>query len=264
MLEAGDRSGPGDAAGRDSPGAARRRRAVPRGRAAQAAAAGHSTDAELHLLCTHGILHLLGYDHDDAEAEREMFELQAALVGEWAAATGRGPIQAPRAGHRRRGARHRRPAASATERDERRPTVTELVIAICLVPIGGALACFDSALTHVSPARVEEMVREGRRGREAAAAHRRRPGPLHQPAAAAAGHLRADRDRAGHRVRRRRMGRRLAGDRLHGRGDGGRFLRADRRRAAHARAPAPVRGRARRRPAWSICSAGCSTRWPRC
>src|ERR1700712_3860018 len=43
-------------------------------------------------------------------------------------------------------------------------TVTELAIAICLVPIGGALACFDSALTHVSPARIEEMVREGRRG----------------------------------------------------------------------------------------------------
>jgi CBS domain containing-hemolysin-like protein len=42
--------------------------------------------------------------------------------------------------------------------------VTELVIAVALVPLGGALACFDSALTHVSPARVEEMVREGRRG----------------------------------------------------------------------------------------------------
>jgi CBS domain containing-hemolysin-like protein len=42
--------------------------------------------------------------------------------------------------------------------------VTELVIAVCLVPIGGALACFDSALTHISPARVDEMVREGRRG----------------------------------------------------------------------------------------------------
>jgi Mg2+/Co2+ transporter CorB len=42
--------------------------------------------------------------------------------------------------------------------------ITELAIAVCLVPIGGALACFDSALTHVSPARVEEMVREGRPG----------------------------------------------------------------------------------------------------
>jgi CBS domain containing-hemolysin-like protein len=42
-------------------------------------------------------------------------------------------------------------------------TVVELVIAACLVPLGGALACFDSALTHVSAARVDEMVREGRR-----------------------------------------------------------------------------------------------------
>ena len=61
----------------------------------QAASAGHSLEAELHLLCTHGILHLLGYDHGDADEEREMFQLQARLVGEWAAATGRGPIRAP-------------------------------------------------------------------------------------------------------------------------------------------------------------------------
>jgi probable rRNA maturation factor len=61
----------------------------------QASSAGHSTEAELHLLCTHGILHLLGYDHAEAEDEREMFELQARLVGEWARATKRGLIRAP-------------------------------------------------------------------------------------------------------------------------------------------------------------------------
>jgi len=61
----------------------------------QAASAGHSTESELHLLCTHGILHLLGYDHGEPDEEREMFELQARIVGEWTAATGREPIRAP-------------------------------------------------------------------------------------------------------------------------------------------------------------------------
>ena len=61
----------------------------------QATSAGHSTEAELHLLCTHGILHLLGYDHAEPEEEREMFELQARLVSEWSRATKRGPIRAP-------------------------------------------------------------------------------------------------------------------------------------------------------------------------
>jgi probable rRNA maturation factor len=61
----------------------------------QASSAGHSVEAELHLLCTHGILHLLGYDHGDPDEEREMFELQARIVGDWAAKTGRAPIKAP-------------------------------------------------------------------------------------------------------------------------------------------------------------------------
>jgi probable rRNA maturation factor len=63
--------------------------------AQQAAAAGHSTDAELYLLTTHGVLHLLGYDHDDSEAEREMFTLQARLLTEWADRRGIGPIRTP-------------------------------------------------------------------------------------------------------------------------------------------------------------------------
>jgi probable rRNA maturation factor len=49
----------------------------------QAASAGHSPDAELALLCTHGILHLLGYDHADPEEEKEMFGLQRALLSSW-------------------------------------------------------------------------------------------------------------------------------------------------------------------------------------
>jgi probable rRNA maturation factor len=49
----------------------------------QAATAGHSTAHELDLLCTHGILHLLGYDHAEPEEQREMFDLQARLLRDW-------------------------------------------------------------------------------------------------------------------------------------------------------------------------------------
>ena len=55
---------------------------------AQAAKAGHSTEDELHLLTTHGILHLLGYDHAEPDEEREMFGLQNRLLTEWRAARG--------------------------------------------------------------------------------------------------------------------------------------------------------------------------------
>ena len=54
--------------------------------AKQAATAGHSTADELHLLCTHGVLHLLGYDHAEPDEEREMFALQARLLDSWRAA----------------------------------------------------------------------------------------------------------------------------------------------------------------------------------
>jgi probable rRNA maturation factor len=50
----------------------------------QAHEAGHSTTAELHLLCTHGILHLLGYDHADPAQEQEMFGEQTRLLTGWA------------------------------------------------------------------------------------------------------------------------------------------------------------------------------------
>lgn len=52
----------------------------------QAAQAGHRTEDELHVLCTHGILHLLGYDHGDPAQEREMFGVQARLLASWRAA----------------------------------------------------------------------------------------------------------------------------------------------------------------------------------
>lgn len=51
--------------------------------ARQAEAAGHSQVAELELLTTHGILHLLGYDHAEPEEHQEMFGLQDKLLAEW-------------------------------------------------------------------------------------------------------------------------------------------------------------------------------------
>ncbi|MFC8598944.1 MULTISPECIES: rRNA maturation RNase YbeY [unclassified Isoptericola] len=48
--------------------------------AQQATVAGHSTAEELLLLTTHGILHLLGYDHAEPDEEKEMFALQRRLL----------------------------------------------------------------------------------------------------------------------------------------------------------------------------------------
>lgn len=46
----------------------------------QAKTAGHSTLEELLLLTTHGILHLLGFDHAEPEEEREMFGIQRDIL----------------------------------------------------------------------------------------------------------------------------------------------------------------------------------------
>ncbi|MGK2852581.1 MAG: rRNA maturation RNase YbeY [Microbacteriaceae bacterium] len=46
----------------------------------QAQEAGHSTMEELLLLTTHGILHLLGFDHAEPDEEREMFGTQREIL----------------------------------------------------------------------------------------------------------------------------------------------------------------------------------------
>lgn len=46
----------------------------------QAAEAGHSLMTELRLLTTHGLLHLLGFDHAEPHERDEMFELQDKLL----------------------------------------------------------------------------------------------------------------------------------------------------------------------------------------
>jgi probable rRNA maturation factor len=59
----------------------------------QARAAQHPMADELEMLCTHGILHLLGYDHADPEDHATMFGLQDRLLDGWRAghAAGRDP-----------------------------------------------------------------------------------------------------------------------------------------------------------------------------
>ena len=47
----------------------------------QAEEYGHSLRREMCFLFTHGILHLLGYDHMTDEQEKEMFDLQDEILG---------------------------------------------------------------------------------------------------------------------------------------------------------------------------------------
>ncbi|STC68568.1 rRNA maturation RNase YbeY [Corynebacterium pilosum] len=49
----------------------------------QAQAAGHPLGHELALLTVHGTLHLLGYDHQTPDDEREMFALQNEILADW-------------------------------------------------------------------------------------------------------------------------------------------------------------------------------------
>ena len=47
----------------------------------QAAEQGHSLDEELDVLLAHGLLHLLGYDHEEPQEERAMFARQKEIIG---------------------------------------------------------------------------------------------------------------------------------------------------------------------------------------
>ena len=57
----------------------------------QARQAQHSLRDELELLCTHGILHLLGYDHAEADERTAMFGLQDKLLATWRSARDQSP-----------------------------------------------------------------------------------------------------------------------------------------------------------------------------
>ena len=48
----------------------------------QAESFGHSEKRELSFLVVHGLLHLLGYDHMNADDEKKMFDLQELILSE--------------------------------------------------------------------------------------------------------------------------------------------------------------------------------------
>ena len=50
---------------------------------AQARSVGHTMTDELDVLCTHGILHLLGFDHAEPEEKQAMFREQDRLLAGW-------------------------------------------------------------------------------------------------------------------------------------------------------------------------------------
>ena len=49
----------------------------------QATEAGHPVSDEISLLLTHGILHLLGFDHAEPDEHARMFALQDSLLADW-------------------------------------------------------------------------------------------------------------------------------------------------------------------------------------
>ena len=49
----------------------------------QAAEAGHPVSDEISLLLTHGVLHLLGFDHAEPDEHARMFALQDSLLADW-------------------------------------------------------------------------------------------------------------------------------------------------------------------------------------
>jgi len=51
--------------------------------AAQALTQGHSTEHEIYILATHGLLHIIGYDHAYKNEEKVMFDLQEKIVTDW-------------------------------------------------------------------------------------------------------------------------------------------------------------------------------------
>jgi len=62
----------------------------------QASAAQHPVGDELDMLCAHGILHLLGFDHAEPDEKATMFGIQDRLLSSWRATRGSEPPAAER------------------------------------------------------------------------------------------------------------------------------------------------------------------------
>ena len=124
----------------------------------QAAAAGHSLGQELALLTVHGVLHLLGYDHAEPDEEKEMFAPAAPTARGVGRRPGRGVPPGPPV---------REGPAAAGQVPILRRTVNnlgQLIGAIVLIGVAGLFAAIDAAISTVSIARVEELVRDERPG----------------------------------------------------------------------------------------------------
>ena len=187
-----------------------------------------------------------------------MFGLQNELLDGWRASAGARADRRARPADARRavtdGARPDRRAEPTVRRRARPWTSTDVVLIVVAVAAGPDRRAVRRRPTPRSPRSPgpgsRSCAREGRRGARALAAVVADRPRLHQPAAAAAAGLRDRRDGAGHAGRADRPGRPALGRRsLTVGGHGGGHLRADRRRAAHARSPAPLPARRWRPPA---------------
>ena len=125
--------------------------------AIQAATAGHTLGHELALLTIHGLLHLLGYDHAEPDEAKEMFALQHRLLEEWVADQVQSlPAAAP--------ARSRSAVARQIKVFRELNSSASLLGAIVLICLGSVFAAIDAAISTVSMARVQELVRDERPG----------------------------------------------------------------------------------------------------
>ena len=88
----------------------------------QARRGDHSVQDELDLLCTHGILHLLGYDHAEPDEHATMFGLQDRLLAGWRSerdGSGDAGHRAGEAGPEHQAGRENRRAARQEGQEER-------------------------------------------------------------------------------------------------------------------------------------------------